>query len=76
MHFEGGEEISGWFFVKDFDEMKSTFKLLVERFKNETPLNRQFRPILKNSMKKYLFQDEHSYAQRLDEAVRLVSAMK
>lgn len=71
-HFEGGEEVPGWFYIRDFDEMKSTFRMLLNRFKNETPSNREFRPFLSSSMKKYLFHDSQLYAQRLEEAARLV----
>jgi len=54
-HFEGGKDVPGWFFVKTFDEVKYTFKMLVDRFKDETPTNREFRPVLSSAMKGYLF---------------------
>lgn len=73
-HFEGGEDVPGWFYVRDFDEMKSSFRMFLNRFKNETPSSREFRPFLSSSMKKYLFHDSQSYAQRLEEAARLISA--
>ncbi len=73
-HFEGGEDVPGWFYVKDFDDMKHTFRMLVERLKNESPANRAFRPLLSAAMKKYLFNDGRSYAQRLEETVRLIRA--
>jgi hypothetical protein len=73
-HFEGGEEVPGWFFVKNLDEMRSTFRILLERLKNETPDNRKFRPILSSAMKKYLYQDDLSYAERLFGATELILA--
>lgn len=73
-HFEGGEEVPGWFFVKNLDELKAQFKMLLQRLKNETPSNREFRPVLSEAMKKYLYQDGRSYAQRLYQAVKLIEA--
>lgn len=73
-HFEGGEEVPGWFFAKNYDEIKSMFRMLVDRFKDDTPSHREFRPFLSSAMKKYLFCDGHSYAERLYEAVELIQA--
>ena len=74
-HFDGADEVPGWFFVRKLDELKQSFKMLLERFKTETPLNREFRPVLSSAVKRYLFHDGRSYAQRLEEAARVILAM-
>jgi hypothetical protein len=71
-HFEGGDEVPGWYYVRNLDNVKSTFRILLERFKDETPVNRAFRPTLSLAMKKYIHQDDQSYAERLREAIDLI----
>ncbi len=73
-HFEGGEEVPGWFFVRDSDEMKSTFRMLVERFRNDPLFKGAFRPALSSATRIYLHQDGRSYAKRLYEAAQLILA--
>ncbi|MBN1850757.1 MAG: glycosyltransferase [Deltaproteobacteria bacterium] len=73
-HFEGADEVPGWFFIHDLNALKERFKELFIRFKNESPANRQYKGILSNAMKKYLYFDNQSYAQRLFNATNEIHA--
>lgn len=73
-HFEGADEMPGWFFVRELAELKARFRSLVERFRDESPSKREFRPALSLATARYLYQDEKSYAQRLYEATQVIRA--
>jgi len=73
-HFEGGDEVPGWFYVRRLDEMKPTFKKMLTQFKDDSPARRQYRPALSAAMSKYLYHDCRSYAERLDESVKMILA--
>lgn len=73
-HFEGAEEIPGWFFVRELEQLKPLFAELVERFKDDTPQRRAYRPALSAAIRRYLHHDERSYALRLHEAVAMILA--
>lgn len=73
-HFEGADEVPGWFFVRDLKELKEQFKSLVIRFRHEAAGSRQYQGILSAAMKKYLYYDHRSYAQRLLEATQEIQA--
>jgi len=74
-HFEGAEEMPGWFFVREIEEIKPRFASLLQRLKDESPSRRQFRPALSLATRRYLYQDGESYAHRLYEATRVIQAM-
>lgn len=74
-HFEGCGEIPGWFHARTLDQIKPLFKKMVERCRDEAPGRRSFAPALKSSMAKYLFMDERSYAQRLNDAVDVIEGV-
>jgi hypothetical protein len=73
-HFEGADEVPGWFFVREAGEIRRTFSSLLRRFQSETAEEREFRPILSAAMKRYLFHDGRTYAERLEEAVEYILA--
>jgi hypothetical protein len=64
-HFQGAEEVPGWFFGKTLDEIKELYKTMVREFGDETPETRKLRPLLSFSTRKYLYEDGYSYAHRL-----------
>lgn len=71
-HFEGAEEIPGWFFAHDLNQIKNTFKTLLMKFKNESAKNRGYNGILSSAIKKYLYFDSRFYKDRLDEAISII----
>jgi hypothetical protein len=71
-HFEGGDEVPGWYYVRHLSDLKPTFRALVERFRDDAPGCRTLAPILSQAMTKYLFRDERSYALRLLHAVQMI----
>lgn len=64
-HFEGAENIPGWFFVHEAEEIEPVFEHLVAQLREDSPESRTYRPVLSHAMKKYLHEDGLSYAQRL-----------
>lgn len=73
-HFQGADEIPGWFFVRDIKTLKALFQTLLKQFSGESPTNRMFHQILSPAVGKYLFHDGRSYAQRLYNAVTFILA--
>lgn len=64
-HFQGAEEVPGWYFAKTLDAARELFKMMVDEFGHETPETRKLRPALSFSIRRYLYEDGYSYAQRL-----------
>ena len=71
-HFEGGREVQGWHFVDDLAELSSTLMQIYGRTRHDGPDKRSFAPLLADSMTRYLFIDERSYADRLLEATDVI----
>lgn len=71
-HFRGAEDVPGWFIGNNYNEIEKLFTWMLKNFKNDTPKNRHFSGILRPSMKKYLYFDENSYAERLNESVKII----
>jgi len=71
-HFQGGDEVPGWFYVRALDEIKPMFKKMLAMLRNDSPGNRAFRPVLSEAMRKYIYCDNRSYAERLEESVKTI----
>jgi hypothetical protein len=65
-HFEGGDEVPGWFYVRSLDEIKPMFKKMLSMLRNDNSDARAFRPVLSEAMRKYIYCDNRSYAERLE----------
>jgi len=68
-HFEGGETIPGWYYVRKLETLVDEFNKIYQLYKADTRDKRTLEPILRDSMQKYIILDSRSYAQRLSEAV-------
>ena len=64
-HFQGAEEVPGWFFAKTLDAAGHLFKTMLHEFGDEVPETRKLRPLLSYSIRRYLYEDGYSYSQRL-----------
>ncbi len=73
-HFEGCQQVPGWFFANRLPEIQSLFRWMVTRFKDDTVDQRPYRPVLSSAMQQYHYHDERSYAKRLLDSINLIHA--
>jgi hypothetical protein len=73
-HFEGGEDVPGWLFAKDFEQMERLFRAMVTQLQHDHCEHRTYRPQLRLASRYFLYQDEKSYAERLHDLVQQILA--
>jgi hypothetical protein len=73
-HFEGGEEVPGWFYIRDLEALRTRFRQALRDLAGEGPEQRGFRPALSTAVRHYLFRDGRSYAEHLGDAVEVIRA--
>jgi hypothetical protein len=73
-HFQGAEEIPGWFVAHDMEGFRTLFGNLLRMFQDESPARRSYRPYLSQSVLKYLHHDGRTYAERLYDATLMILA--
>lgn len=72
-HFKGADQIPGWFVGKSYQEIEEKFVQMVKQFGSSNK-NNQFNT-LSAAIKKYLYFDNRSYAQRLLEVVNIIQSI-
>jgi hypothetical protein len=75
-HFQGAEDVPGWFFAKKLDDAKTLFKRMLEDFGGDSPEARKLRPVLSFAIRRYLYEDGYSYGQRLALLAKMILARK
>lgn len=71
-HFQGANEVPGWYIAKTIPEGEKLFLHMLKKFNFDNPKKRYFRGVLSESIKKYLFFDHHTYSERLENVSKMI----
>lgn len=71
-HFQGTQDVEGWFFGYTTKEVEKLFKNMLQSLKDDKPRKRLYKGRLSSSTRKFLFNDGRLYTDRLLDAIKSI----